>query len=246
MTAQKPTSNVAPGNTVYIRNIHDRVKLTEVEDALRTLFEEYGKIVEIVVKPNQKARGQAFIVFDNPQSAAKSIEDIDGFEVFKKPLSCTFSKTRSDATVAREGNDAELEEHKKTRLAEKERKKAREAQEEKLKRPAPSDQPDGTQPPTRKGLKSTANAKAGVVPEEYLPPNKILYIKNLPPDYDADEELSAVFQRFPGFREVRVVPGRQGIAFVEYQNEEGAIQAKKATGGMSLAGNTISVFFQRQ
>lgn len=53
------------------------------------------------------------------------------------------------------------------------------------------------------------------MPDEYLPPNKILFIRQVPEDYGV-EGLSAIFGRFPGFREVRTVPGRKGIAFVEY------------------------------
>ena len=244
-SSSKSKPNGPRGKTVYVRNLHDRVKPKDMATALRSLFEEYGSIVDIVSRSNLKAKGQAFIVYDNEESAAKAIQDIDGFTLFDKSISCAFAQTRSDATVAQEGSSAELEEHKKTRQAEKERKKAREAQEAKKKRPPPSDVPDGAQqPPVKKGLKSTAASKAGVVPEEYLPPNKTLFIRNLPAEYDVDE-LTAVFQQYPGFKEFRPVPGNAGIAFVEYQNEEGAIQAKKATGDMPFGGNTIKVFFQR-
>ena len=240
-----PTAS-APGNTVYVRNLHDRVKINEMETALRTLFEEYGTIVDVVAKTNLKAKGQAFVVFDNQQSAAKAIEDIDGFTLFGKPMSCAFARARSDATVKQEGKDGEFEEHRKNRLAEKELKKVQEAQQAKLKRPAPADQADagGQQPPTKKGLKSTAGSKAGVVPEEFLPPNKILFARDLPEDYDADE-LAGVFGCFAGFKEARVVPGRAGIAFIEYATEDGAINAKKHTSGMMLGNKPISVFFQR-
>lgn len=96
------------------------------------------------------------------------------------------------------------------------------------------------------GLKSTGGA-AAVVPDEYLPPNKILFIQNLPDSYDVDA-LTLIFNRFEGFREVRMVPGRKGIAFVEYEAEQGAISAKESTAGMALGdqGTPIKVTFQRQ
>ena len=31
--------------------------------------------------------------------------------------------------------------------------------------------------------------------------------------------LSMLFQQFPGYKEVRLVPGKKGIAFVEYDSE---------------------------
>ncbi len=86
-----------------------------------------------------------------------------------------------------------------------------------------------------------------MVPDEYLPPNKILFVQNLPEDYDIDG-LTAVFGRFEGFREVRLVPGRKGLAFVEYEAEAGAISAKENTAGMTLGGDNkvIRVTYQRQ
>jgi hypothetical protein len=36
------------------------------------------------------------------------------------------------------------------------------------------------------GLKSTNAGAAAVIPDEYLPPNKILFVQNLPEEYDID------------------------------------------------------------
>jgi len=97
------------------------------------------------------------------------------------------------------------------------------------------------------GLKSSNPAGAAVIPDEYLPPNKILFVQNLPDEYDIDA-LTAIFGRFEGFREVRLVPGRRGIAFVEYESETGAISAKENTAGMALGAENqlIKVTYQRQ
>ena len=96
------------------------------------------------------------------------------------------------------------------------------------------------------GLKSSNPAAGAVIPEEYLPPNKILFIQNLPESYDKDS-LAAIFGTFEGFKEVRLVPGRKGIAFVEYEAEAGAISAKERTSGMSLGdGKPMKVVYQRK
>ena len=60
--------------------------------------------------------------------------------------------------------------------------------------------------------------------------------------------LTAIFGRFEGFREVRLVPGRRGIAFVEYEAETGAISAKENTAGMALGeeGKVVKIVYQRQ
>lgn len=97
------------------------------------------------------------------------------------------------------------------------------------------------------GLKSSNPGAAAVIPDEYLPPNKILFVQNILEDYDF-ESLSAIFSRYEGFREVRLVPGRKGIAFVEYEAETGAISAKENTAGIALgdAGQVLKVTYQRQ
>ena len=95
------------------------------------------------------------------------------------------------------------------------------------------------------GLKPTGPVAGNVVPDEYLPPNKILFLQNVPEQYDV-EALTAVFGRFEGLREIRLVPGRRGIAFVEYDAEQGAIAAKENTAGMTLGDKTIKVTYQRQ
>ena len=88
----------------------------------------------------------------------------------------------------------------------------------------------GIEPP-----RPRAAPKAGVhaVPDEYLLPNKVLFLQNLPDDADS-ATLEAIFERFDGFKEIRTVPGRKGIAFVEYDSEQQAITAKETTANMPV------------
>ncbi|KAI0131973.1 hypothetical protein BJ170DRAFT_576859, partial [Xylariales sp. AK1849] len=231
-------------NSVYVRNLEERVKPQPLREALEAIFSDYGNIIEIVAKTNLKAKGQAFIVFEKPESAIQAIEEIQGFELFEKPMQLALARTRSDATVKTTGNEDEFEHHKRRRLAEKEEQK-------RLKRPGATAPPDSANHPTKAaraaGLKATGPATNAVVPDEYLPPNKILFVQNLPDDYDV-EALTGIFGRFEGFREVRLVPGRRGIAFVEYEAEAGAITAKENTAGMALADGAkfMKVTYQRQ
>jgi RNA recognition motif-containing protein len=104
---------------VYVRNLEQSIKIPQLREALTELFSEYGEIIDIVAKTNFKAKGQAFIVFDSVESAQKAIDDIQGFELFDRPMQLAFARTRSDATVKRTGDDDEFESHKRRRLAEK-------------------------------------------------------------------------------------------------------------------------------
>ncbi|KAJ4257445.1 hypothetical protein NW762_008569 [Fusarium torreyae] len=239
----------APISTVYVQNLEERVKLETLIDALRTIFSEFGHVVDVVAKKNLRAKGQAFIVFDKPESAQDAIEEIDGFELFDKPMKLALARTRSDKTIELNGSQEDLEQHKRHRQAEKDKRKALEAAEEQRqinKRgpgAATDNRPNKAAKPS--GLKSTSAAAAGGVLDEFLPPNKILFVQNFPEDYDI-EALTSVFGRFDGFREVRLVPGRRGIAFVEYEAEQGAITAKENTAGLNLGDKPIKVTYQRQ
>ncbi|KAH8172640.1 RNA recognition motif domain-containing protein [Sarocladium implicatum] len=236
----------SPIATVYVQNLEERVKPEPLTEALRTIFSQFGNVLDVVAKQNLKAKGQAFVVFEKPESAQEAISEVHGFELFGKPMRCAMARTKSDKTIEQAGNAEELDAHKRHRLAEKDKRKAVEA-ENQLKRGAAAAAADGRPAKASKpsGLKSTSTAAAAVIPDEYLPPNKILFLQNIPEEYGVDE-LTTVFGRFEGFREVRLVPGRRGIAFVEYDAEQGAIAAKENTAGMSLGDKNIKVTYQRQ
>lgn len=85
---------------------------------MTTIFSEYGNIIDIVAKTNLKAKGQAFVVFDDPASAQRAIEEVQGFEIFDKPIHLALARTRSDATVKANGSEEDLEAHKRRRVAE--------------------------------------------------------------------------------------------------------------------------------
>ncbi|KAM3080568.1 hypothetical protein ACMFMG_005510 [Clarireedia jacksonii] len=259
MAAQTAPSGANPPNptyvslhhdTLYISNLNESIKIPALKEALTELFSEYGTILDIVAKTNLKAKGQAFIVFEDVHSATKAIEDVQGFEVFGKEMKIAYARSRSDASVKREGTEEDFEAHKRRRLAEKDKKRAALSTTTSKPTDATNLATRPIKPALGRGLKSSNPAAAQIVPDEYLPPNKILFVQNLPEDYDVDM-LTSIFGRFEGFREVRLVPGRKGIAFVEYENETGAIGAKEGTGGMVLGGEgadgkVVKVTYQRQ
>ncbi|CUS15757.1 unnamed protein product [Tuber aestivum] len=235
--------------TSTIRNLEESVKIPLLKQSLTAIFSQYGTIIDLVAKKNLKAKGQAFVVFDSPQAAEQAIKEVQAFPLFDKPMVLAFAKTRSDATVKREaGEDSqEFEAHKRRRLAERERKQALAALEsQRHASTAAAPQADAAKATKKSGgLKSTAPAAAPQIPDEYLPPNSTLFLQNLPDETDSDT-LTSLFGRFDGFKEVRMVPGRKGIAFVEFEQLEGAIGAKEGIGGMTLGDKVVKVTYQRQ
>merc|ERR1712117_717169 len=65
------------------------------------------------------------------------------------------------------------------------------------------------------------------------PPNQILFLTNLPEETN-EMMLSMLFNQFPGFKEVRLVPGRHDIAFVEFENEVQSAAARDALQGFKI------------
>ena len=65
-----------------------------------------------------------------------------------------------------------------------------------------------------------------------IPPN-ILFAQNLPSDC-GDTALSVLFKMYAGFKEVRMIPGKEGIAFIEFEDEHRATVALSALNGFKL------------
>ncbi len=67
-----------------------------------------------------------------------------------------------------------------------------------------------------------------IMPTQMEMPNKILFLQNVPEE-TTKEQVVAIFQPFTGFKDVAMVPGRKGIAFVEFDDE---IQSGVAMGSL--------------
>lgn len=83
----------------------------------------------------------------------------------------------------------------------------------------------------KKKEKSTTNVTLDVTDQE---PNNILFLTNLPEDTN-EAMLTILFNQFPGFKEIRLIPGRSDIAFVEFENEYLSGTAKAALNGFNLS-----------
>lgn len=75
------------------------------------------------------------------------------------------------------------------------------------------------------------------MPDEYLPPNPVLFIQNLP-DGTTQEDLREVFEQYPGLVEIRTIAAKKDIAFVEFEGEDTATVAKDALHNFKIDGET--------
>ncbi|KAG5459162.1 MAG: U2 small nuclear ribonucleoprotein B [Olpidium bornovanus] len=183
-------------------------------------------------------RGQAFVVFKEQETADKALKELQGLMLYNKPLTIQYSNTKSDAVAKLDGT---WDEHKRKRDEEKERRKDEPrvplSKKQAVARAMGIDQ---------SGASAQGGYQAGI-PEAYLMPNKILFIQNLPEEATA-EMLEALFNQYDGFKEVRLVPSKKDLAFVEYETEMQAGMAKQALHKFKMKGDHdgIDVPFARR
>ncbi|GBF94622.1 U2 small nuclear ribonucleoprotein B [Raphidocelis subcapitata] len=191
--------DIPPNQTIYVHNLYEKLNKQELKKCLHAMFSQFGRIVDVVALKTYRLRGQAWVVFADVGAATSALRSMQGFPFFEKPIRIEYARGKSDAVAKLEG----------TYKPDKDRGRKNAAARESLKakRTAPA--------PAAAGAPAHARAPA---PDGAAPPNKILFVQNLP-EATTDAMLGMLFQQFPGFREVRMIEGRPGIAFVEFENE---------------------------
>jgi len=205
MTNPAPTTDIPPSQTIYVNNLNEKIKKEELKKSLYAIFSRFGPVLDIVAMRTQKMRGQAFIVFKDIAAATTALRDMQGFPFYDKPMKITFSKSKSDVVAKIDGSFVERKKPEK-RKVENEEKAPKKPKQQKSKEPKAKSEP-----------KMSERAPGNLQPRDQ-PPNKILFVENLPEQVN-EMMLSMLFQQFPGFKEVRLVPGKKGIAFVEFESE---------------------------
>ncbi|RKP38209.1 hypothetical protein BJ085DRAFT_21104 [Dimargaris cristalligena] len=224
-----PPCNV-PNSTLYLSNLNEKIKIPALKEALRKLYEPHGKIVEIVAHGNLRMRGQAFVVFEDEEAATKALEATKQTILFDKPILVQYARTNSFSTVKRKALAETNEDGTKEK-----RDQERQAALEMLKHnPYAFAMGGGGVPMVPPGaLAPGAEGMGGQMPGGGMPPpappNKILFLQNLTSEI-TETMLRELFEKYDGFMEVRLVPGKSDIAFVEYEEESQAVDVKKQLG----------------
>jgi len=250
VATSEPTSNgtlVDPNallpdasETIYIQNLNEKVKVDVLKTSLRHLFNHYGNVLNVTAHKNLRMRGQAFVSFESKEIAAKAVKEVKGFPLYSKPMQLSFAKTKSDAVIEKKEPD-----HVAQHLAERKvrKKKSRRhnplAVRARAKRLA--DKADGA-------AQATAPKRPAVqMPDEYLPPNRVLFVQNLPAETITREVLQDLFGQYPNLMEIRTVPTKKDIAFIEYTDEDSATTAKDALHNYRVDGeNKIKITYARK
>ncbi|KAH8339685.1 hypothetical protein KR074_008588 [Drosophila pseudoananassae] len=202
--------DVRPNQTIYINNLNEKIKKEELKKSLYAIFSQFGQILDIVALKTLKMRGQAFVIFKEIGSASNALRTMQGFPFYDKPMRIAYSKSDSDIVAKMKGTF-------------KERPK-------KIKPPKPAPGADEKKDKKKKPA-NAENSNPNTQTEQ--PPNQILFLTNLPEETN-EMMLSMLFNQFPGFKEVRLVPNRHDIAFVEFTTELQSNAAKEALQGFKI------------
>merc|ERR1712141_878609 len=189
--------------------------------SLYAIFSQFGQILDIVTLKTLKMRGQAFVIFQDITAATTAAKSMQGFPFYDKPMRIAFAKTDSDLIAKKKGTFQE-------------RPKRQPGESKKMKKDAAV---AAVQAEQAKQAQSMALAAAAAQqpsgPVMDAAPNQILFLTSLPEETN-EMMLSMLFNQFPGFKEVRLVPGRHDIAFVEFENEVQSAAARDALQGFKI------------
>jgi U1 small nuclear ribonucleoprotein A len=191
-------------------------------------------------------RGQAWVVFDQLNSATRAQRELQNFLFFGKPLRITFAKAKSDVLAKMDGTFQQRQKRKAG--AEDGRPKKGSVNAPAAKRQKTQVAPAAAAPSAvvaAPAAAAAAPAGAGGVQEPPPPPHRILFVENLPAA-STDLMLSMLFQQYPGFTEARVIPGK-GVAFVEFKEVFQAAAAMEALQGFKVTQtNLLKITFAKK
>ncbi|KAG8199310.1 hypothetical protein JTE90_011777 [Oedothorax gibbosus] len=250
--------DIRPNNSIYVSNLNEKVKKDELRKSLYYIFSQFGEIADVVALKTQKMRGQAFIAFKDINCSTNALRCMQGFPFYDKPMKIQYAKSDSNAIAKQKGTFVERGVHGKP---------TSETGEVKKPKKKPAKDKTSNQPPIQPGLLpgiasgsmlqslvtnaisshpsvAAAAQQSGRLVEQ--PPNQILFLTNLPSETN-EMMLSMLFNQFPGFKEVRLVPGRHDIAFVEFDNEVLSAAAKEALQGFKITPtNAMKITFAKK
>lgn len=218
-----------PNATLYIKNIDWKIKKGLLRRALYSLFTRHGKVLEIIILRRDGLRGQAWVIFDDVQSATAAMQAEQGFTFFGKDLVLEYAREKSDRVAKRDGTYVPKAKRQK-KAVKQERENAPSTEQ------GTSEENKGENEKPQDEQQQTPLTEAGGTSQDTEPPSKYLLAQDLPAECN-EMMLGMLFRQYEGYKEVRMP--RAGLAFVEFEDEPHATLAKQALDGFKLTASDI-------
>lgn len=192
---------------VYVKNLNEKVKIEELKKGLYHVFSQFGSIVDINAKRTLALKGQAWIVFDDLASAVKAVREMQGFNFYGKPVMVNFAKVKSDVISKADGTF--VPRPKRKHETDKGTKKGDKSSGSSSGSSSTSSAEDGGDSETVKRARTAASngeskegksSSSSAMEEDTqdnapVPPSKILFLENLPPQFTPNM-LNLFFQQY--------------------------------------------------
>jgi U1 small nuclear ribonucleoprotein A len=253
--AIKPQSTSIPQQTLYVRNLNEKINKEKLKRELYACFCKSGRIIDIILSKKKQARGQAWIIFEDIESATKAKVAFQGFQFFGKSFDIHYANTPSTVVTGTSTNKTTTT----TTTADKSRKRglvvedqpndddntaaaATTSDAKRVKTTTTTSSSSSIPPPPTTTTIATAAATL-IANSSNNPPSNIIMV-------DASHallnktSLQEVFDKFAGFEEVRYIPSK-GIAFIEFKTTTQATLALSATRGLEKNGTKIRAAFAK-
>lgn len=69
---------------------------TVLKQSLKTLFKQYGPVLDIVAHRSIRMRGQAFVTMESKVAASKAVQEVKGFPLYGKPMVSSSASSRTE------------------------------------------------------------------------------------------------------------------------------------------------------
>jgi len=86
MAMTTTTTTGPPSQSLYIRNLPEKLQKEDLRRELYILFSTYGPVLDVTASKTRKMRGQAHVLFREMHSARQALRACQGFEMSGKQM----------------------------------------------------------------------------------------------------------------------------------------------------------------
>ncbi|XVF32791.1 hypothetical protein REPUB_Repub17cG0113200 [Reevesia pubescens] len=94
---------VPPNMTLYINNLNEKITIDQLKKSLHAVFSQFGKILDVLAFKTLKHKGQAWVIFEDVNSATNALRRMQGFPFYDKEMRIKYAKTKSDIIAKADG-----------------------------------------------------------------------------------------------------------------------------------------------
>ena len=219
-TTAAPQQDILPNETLYVSYVYDKLHKDTTKHLLYALFSQFGRVIDVVY--SKPLRGRAWVVYEDVRMATSAKLNLDGFEVYGKGIRVSYARTKSDAVAKRDGSWKPDGRTRQVRYDE----------------IGAGGAGGATMATTTAGSRGAGGAETSSGDVDVGAPNTTLFVEGLP-EGTKEEMLSVLFGQFPGYTGGRMVPGKVGMAFVDFKDAGSAGIALQGLQGFQIGVGSV-------